>query len=294
MDQNPEPSREFPPGQDAKDESSSVASHEASDSGEGQPLQNANLTAPPIASNSREGLQEDWKKFNDMIGINGLPAVPWSLRDVWIGMASILLWFAIIILIQLLARRFKIDPGVIVSLSEVLLLLPVVTLALVQYRVGWATLGLRNFKAQAVGIGCGLMVAFYAFNLCYSIILALFKLRVQTDIVPLISKLPSPVWFFIGGALVAPLVEEILFRGFIFGGLRGRYGFWKAAVISAVVFGAVHLQLTAFLPITLLGLIFAFLYERSQSIWPSILMHFLTNACSLSLAFYLSQVGTAK
>jgi membrane protease YdiL (CAAX protease family) len=152
---------------------------------------------------------------------------------------------------------------------------PVAILALFQYRSGWSALGLRSFRGQAVGIGCGLMVVFYAFNLCYSLLLALFRLRVQTDIVPLISKLPSPVWFFIGGALVAPFVEEILFRGFIFGGLRGHYGFWKAAI-------------------TLLGLIFAFLYERSRSIWPSILMHFLTNACSLTLAFYLSQIGTAK
>jgi membrane protease YdiL (CAAX protease family) len=294
MEQNPDPIREFPPDQDAKDESPSAANHEAADSSEGQPKQDANLSDPSFASNSSTSRQEDWKKFNALIGINGLPAVPWSPRDVWIGMASILLWFAIIILIQLVARKFKVDAGVMISLSEVLLLVPVAILALFQYRSGWSALGLRSFRGQAVGIGCGLMVVFYAFNLCYSLLLALFRLRVQTDIVPLISKLPSPVWFFIGGALVAPFVQEILFRGFIFGGLRGHYGFWKAAIISAVVFGAVHLQLTSFLPITLLGLIFAFLYERSRSIWPSILMHFLTNACSLTLAFYLSQIGTAK
>ena len=217
--------------------------------------------------------------------------VPWKVRDVWLGVASLVLWFGVAILLQLVAIRLKIDLGVLVSLSEVLLLVPVAVLALVKYRAGWSALGLRRFKTGVVGIGCGLMILFYGINLAYSLFLGLFNLRVQTDIVPVFRQLSSPVWFLIGGAIIAPVVEEIFFRGFIFGGLRTRYSFPIAAVISALLFGLLHLQWTAILPITLLGLIFAFLYERSGSIWPGILMHFLTNACSLSAAFYLSQHG---
>lgn len=217
--------------------------------------------------------------------------VPWTVRDVWLGLASLAVWFGVVIAIEILALKLKVDVGVFISLSEALLFVPVAILALGKYRSGWGALGLRGFKGHLVVVGCGLMVLFYAFNLVYSLILGLVHLREQVDLSPIIGKLSSPVWFWIGGALVAPLVEEIFFRGFVFGGLRGRYGFQKAALISSILFAAVHLQLTALIPIAILGYIFAFLYEHSGSIWPGILMHFLTNACSLSAAFYLASRG---
>ena len=152
----------------------------------------------------------------------------------------------------------------LVSLAEILLLIPVAILALGKYKAGWSALGLRRFKAGVVGIGCGLMILFYGINLAYSLFLGLFNLRVQTDMVPVFRQLSSPVWFLIGGAIVAPVVEEIFFRGFIFGGLRTRYSFPIAAVISALLFGLVHLEWTAILPITLLGLIFALLIRTQR------------------------------
>jgi CAAX protease family protein len=217
-----------------------------------------------------------------------MPAVPWTSRDVWLGVAMLVLWFGVVFAIQLISLKLKVDAGVFISFAEALLLIPVAILGLRKYRSGWAALGLRRFKGQTIAIGCGLMTLFFSFNFIYSTILALFHVREQVDLTPIIGKLSSPVWFWIGGALVAPVVEEIFFRGFLFGGLRQAYGFQKAAIVSAVLFGAVHLQLTTLIPIAILGYLFAFLYELSGSIWPGILMHFVTNACALSAAFYLA------
>jgi membrane protease YdiL (CAAX protease family) len=127
--------------------------------------------------------------------------------------------------------------------------------------------------------------------LIYSLILAQFNLRMQQDLSPLLAELSSPWLFLLGAIVVAPVVEEIFFRGFLFAGLRGRYGWQKAAAISAALFSLVHLQPTAAVPIFLLGLVFAFLYERSGSIWPAVLMHVSSNALALGAAYLALQLG---
>ena len=89
--------------------------------------------------------------------------------------------------------------------------------------------------------------------------------------------------------MVAPLVEEVFFRGFIFTGLREKYGWITAAFVSAFLFSAVHLQPIAMPPIFLLGLVFAYLYQRTESIWPGVIMHLATNTISLTAAYLISQ-----
>ena len=53
----------------------------------------------------------------------------------------------------------------------------------------------------------------------------------------------------------------------------------------------IHLQPLAILPIFLLGYFFAFLYQRSRSLWPSILMHMLMNALALGVALLAARMG---
>jgi membrane protease YdiL (CAAX protease family) len=91
------------------------------------------------------------------------------------------------------------------------------------------------------------------------------------------------------GVVVAPVVEELFFRSFLFAGLRKRYGWQKAGLISAALFAVIHLQPLAAIPIFLLGCLFAYLYQRSNSVWPAIVMHVATNALGLGAAYLLSQ-----
>jgi len=83
----------------------------------------------------------------------------------------------------------------------------------------------------------------------------------------------------------------VFFRGFVFAGLRQRYGWKKAAFISAALFAVIHVMPTAMIPVFILGLIFAYLYHHSDSIWPAILMHVSTNALALGLAYVLANTG---
>jgi membrane protease YdiL (CAAX protease family) len=87
--------------------------------------------------------------------------------------------------------------------------------------------------------------------------------------------------FALVAIVVAPLFEEILFRGFLFRGLSNSFGWVWGAVLSAAVFGAAHLQLDVFLPLAALGFILAWAYHRTGSLWTNITMHALFNTVAV-------------
>jgi uncharacterized protein len=82
-------------------------------------------------------------------------------------------------------------------------------------------------------------------------------------------------------AVVAPICEELLFRGFIFRALRNWRGPWPAALITGLLFAAVHgLSAPAvdLLPLAVLGILLCLVYEWSGSLYPCIALHVLNNA----------------
>jgi membrane protease YdiL (CAAX protease family) len=220
-------------------------------------------------------------------------AVPWTTRDVWLGIGLLVIWWVLLVVVPLIARftTYDVDPGLLVGLGELVFLLPVWWFTVRKYRVSWGTLGLQRFPAPMVGLGCGLLLCSFVFNFFYGSVLALFGLRAQVDLVPILASLSSPWLLILSGVVVAPLVEELFFRGFVFAGLRPRYGWPKAAAISSALFALFHLQPLAILPIFLLGWIFAFLYQRSRSLWPALLMHILMNAVALGSAYLVARMG---
>jgi membrane protease YdiL (CAAX protease family) len=217
-------------------------------------------------------------------------SVPWTNRDVWLGVASLVLWWVLFVAVAALAQllEWDLNPGLFIGLAELVLLVPVWWLTVRKYGVGWEALGLREFKGGFIGLGCGLMILSFLLNAVYGAFLALFGLEIQPDLIPVFAELDSPWWLLIAGVIVAPVVEEIFFRGFVFSGLRNRYSWRTAAVISSLFFALVHLQPAALIPIFILGYIFSYLYYRSNSIMPAILMHISTNALALGAAYLLS------
>ncbi|HEX9679307.1 MAG TPA: type II CAAX endopeptidase family protein [Candidatus Saccharimonadales bacterium] len=87
--------------------------------------------------------------------------------------------------------------------------------------------------------------------------------------------------------LIAPLSEEIIFRGFMFQGLTRSMRWQLAAIISAALFGLAHGQLNVGIDTGLLGLFSAWLVHHTGSIWPSIGLHVLKNLIAYTLVFLL-------
>jgi len=216
--------------------------------------------------------------------------VPWTTRDMLWGALSVLAWLVVFVAVGMVLPRVNIvlDVGLYIGLAELAMVIPVWWFTVHKYHVGYDRLGLRGFRLQDLLMGFGLMLLSFGFNAIYSLLLASFNLQMQVDVAPVFAELNSPWWLMAAGVLVAPVAEEIFFRSFIFGGLRERFPWWKAAVISSAIFAVLHMQLTAFLPIFILGMIFSFLYQRSGSILPGLLMHIFTNALGLGAAYLVS------
>jgi membrane protease YdiL (CAAX protease family) len=73
--------------------------------------------------------------------------------------------------------------------------------------------------------------------------------------------------------LMAPVLEEMLFRGIILRSFLKRYPPGVAIVHSAAVFGLAHLNVYQFFGAMLLGGFTGWLYERTRSLWPGIALH---------------------
>ena len=218
---------------------------------------------------------------------------PWSTRDVWLGVVMLAVIMGAAYGAAYLLRALSVKPNVDlwVSLSsnllELLLLVPVWWFVVHKRRASLNTLGLGKFKLWAIPAGLGFLLAYYVFTAIYAAVLARFGLHVRGDSTPVLERLSTPWPLFFSIAIVAPVAEEIFFRGFIFGGLRTRFRWQWAAVISAAVFAGAHLELTFFLPAFFLGFLLAFLYEESNSIWPGMIVHMLINSLAV-LGMYLT------
>ena len=85
---------------------------------------------------------------------------------------------------------------------------------------------------------------------------------------------------------IAPVVEEFVFRFFIYGVVKRYFGCLVGVILSAVLFAAAHAHFPSFVPLFVLGSCFAIAYEWSGSILVSMTMHSLFNSLTLmALAF---------
>jgi len=220
-----------------------------------------------------------------------LPAVPWSTRDVWLGVIAAAVIIGIAYGFVFLLRALSIKPnidlwvGLFSAVFELLFLVPVWWFSVRKHRASLRTLGFVKFKFSVVAAGLGLLFACFILSGIYASLLARFGFQVRADPTPLLDRLSTPWPYFLTIMLVAPLAEETFFRGFVFAGLRSRYDWRWAAAISAALFAAAHLEITFFILAFVLGYLFAALYEKSNSIWPGMIVHFLWNTFAV-IAIY--------
>jgi len=94
--------------------------------------------------------------------------------------------------------------------------------------------------------------------------------------------LPLPVIFIFAGVL-APILEEMLFRGFLLRGLLEKFSPKMALFLSAFFFAAAHLSATFFPVYLALGLLLGFVFLRTKSLFPGIFFHAINNSVALFL-----------
>jgi CAAX protease family protein len=165
----------------------------------------------------------------------------------------------------------------------------------VVHRTPIAVLGLprRPLRDLAVGIpaGAGLFVA----GIIVSIAVGLLYEAVTGHAPPSPDQVPNAVsggWLVLTGfgvIVLAPLGEETLFRGFLYGGFRRWLAMWPAAIASGALFGLGHLQGLSFFvlvpPLWVVGIGLAVVYQKRQSLLASMAAHGTFNV--IGFAFLL-------
>ena len=175
-------------------------------------------------------------------------------------------------------------------LLELFLLAAVAVFAVRKYRVSWASVGLRLPERGSWWLPLALLGGALVAVWTYFSLLAALGVEPAGNIPEgAFDTVPLTVLVGILSLALAPVMEETFFRGFLFGGLRGRWGVFFAALSSGFLFSAAHADPLLFIPFTVVGMVFAWGYVYSGSILAGMIAHLLFNSISFGLA--VSGVG---
>ena len=221
--------------------------------------------------------------------------IPWKTFDVVLGILVVL-----VSLVIMLAAYVAVSPdgvsqrGLIVLGLAIGGLLAAVSWVLGPFRHGapLSSLGLKLPAPRSsfhLVLPVMVVLASLAFTAVYSALVSIVGWDAPTSLLDEIDLegAASIGGFAFVGILWGPLAEEIFFRGFIFAGLAGRLGFPGAAVGSSVLFAVFHTDPRVMVPIFVTGLLLAWIYKRTGSLWGCFAAHAMQN----TLAFGISVGG---
>ena len=221
-----------------------------------------------------------------------LRPVPWKTFDVAMGIALVVVGLVVLVIIYLAVIS---DPqsgvGFIIAGGATggILILGSLVIGPVRYGASLGSLGLKP-QAPSSYFHLILPLLVLAASLAFSVLYASLMSLLGWDVLesPLEElDLEGPT--VIGGlALVVvlwgPLAEEVFFRGFVFSGLMGQMGFARAAVASSLLFALFHLDPRVMVPIFVTGMLLAWLYHRTGSLWSCCAAHAMQNALAFSIS----------
>ena len=105
----------------------------------------------------------------------------------------------------------------------------------------------------------------------------------------------TSIWIeLLVSALIAPVLEELVHRGVVYGRLRRMMGLWPAVLVSALIFAILHFNIVQFIYAFLLGIVFALFVEKSGKLYPAIVAHIAANTLAVIRTETNILVGTVN
>ncbi len=248
----------------------------------------------------------------------------WSLADLWLALQAIVVVLIVTVLpifFVAMAKGITLNemttfdtrramlwvllPSIVVQ-DIVLFLIPAAVVNL-RYRLPLRAIGLPRLPRRrdvfagialgliAMGISVGVAAGVDAVAAHFTHV-AWVRAAIHTDetntVADIAKKLPSfglggLLLAIVGAGIAAPFGEEMLFRGLAFRTLKQRLGLWPGIVGSALLFTLPHGYGLGLIPVFVLGMILAWVYNTSGSLWITILMHATNNTVQVVLAYAL-------
>lgn len=230
--------------------------------------------------------------------------VRWTFRDLvltgalTVGLSAVLLLLIVLVgrlggVFSDLLSQYRLAASMAVG-GLIYALAVVATYAVIirRRRGNWGDIGFRTPPLIAVLltpiIFFGQLMALMIVNVILQAIIGSFE-NPQTE------ALTDPSGFswlnfafvFTVGAIIAPIVEEMIFRGLLYQWLRAHTSAVVAIVVSGAIFSVVHVYPVILLPLFAVGVILAAVFEWTKSLWITIMLHFFQNALAISVLFLL-------
>jgi sodium transport system permease protein len=196
-----------------------------------------------------------------------------------------LTWF---LMLYLARQGTDLAIGSVIA-GQLIILLPPVMMALVLTSDPQRTLRLAWPQKKYLVLAVALVVALNPLvNELRPIVELLFPISsvLKTTLTRIMSQAPGLLTSVLVFALIPAICEEFAFRGFILSGLEQQHRTRSAILLSALMFGFLHVLLSLFQQLfnaTLLGIVLGLLAVRSRSIVPGIVFHFLNNGFAVML-----------
>jgi membrane protease YdiL (CAAX protease family) len=237
------------------------------------------------------------------IQLHRLRSMPWKVSDAlitffatWIAVPTITLELLILAsryipsvhaFLRALVDQNSIAANFVFTLIEVITGFSILALYLKHYKKSLSDLGWRNFKVleSAAWIILSMIGFFFLITAVYAIVGLLFHGFDPNQ--PQVNAFTNPttpsalIISYLALVAVPPILEETVFRGFVFPAFSKRFGLIWGAVITSVLFGLAH-ALSGWDPNVMvytfvLSLLLCTMYWRLGSIWPGVLLHMINN-----------------
>jgi hypothetical protein len=208
---------------------------------------------------------------------------------VLLGAVMLATVFSLPVIISFSGTNILANPWALFVLIAVedAVLLAIVYLLLIRSGVtSWSEMGFtRTLSLRSLGYGVLFGVLFVIAAAAVGIILnALGIEQTQAAQFPIENATGgglAAIW--VAGVVFAPVTEEIFFRGYLYRAMSALKGRTRGLIYSSLLFGVVHFNLPAFLPIMLGAMILAEGYRRTGDLWVPVIAHALNNAFAFTL-----------
>ncbi len=203
--------------------------------------------------------------------------------------ACISIGISLLLTVLYVKSEFELDMIPNILLSEAMLIVPTFFVLLFSKDKVKDVLSIRKMKWSTFFGVIGFTMAASPLITLVNLVSQLFvENTVAASSNQFLSLHPLLLVFFVG--VLAPVCEEVVFRGAIFGGMKKEGNVFKAVLASGLLFGLLHMNINQASYAFVIGILLGFLVEATGSIFSSIMFHVLINASNAIMMIFSGSV----